>query len=302
VAEALLFAVLGFGQFATERVFWNPEVIAANEVHTYFRVNSLFWDPNVLGRYLVLAILAIAAYMVWTRDGREAAFAAGTSVVLLAAIALTFSQSSLVALLGGLLVLVALRWGPRWAAVALAVGAVAGAGLLALSGADVGSERSLDIRTSGRAGLVRGGLDLATDRPLHGYGSGSFQGEFKQRFPEEAEGTGSVSHTEPVTVAAEQGLIGLAPYLALLAAAVGTLLAIPAGLAVARAALFACLGAMVVHSLAYAGFLIDPVTWALLGIGLALARHPVPAMARAPVPGDVAPGRARPARAGLPTA
>ena len=58
VAEALLFALVAFGQFAVRDVFWNPEVIAANEVHTYFRVNSLFWDPNVLGRYLVLAMLA----------------------------------------------------------------------------------------------------------------------------------------------------------------------------------------------------------------------------------------------------
>jgi putative inorganic carbon (HCO3(-)) transporter len=301
VGEALLFSLVGFGQFATERVFWNPEVIAANEVHTYFRVNSLFWDPNVLGRYLVLAILALAAYMVWTRDGRGAAFAAGACVALLAAIALTFSQSSLIALLAGLVVLAALRWGARWALVAITLAVWAGVALLALSGADVTSERSLDIRTSGRVGLVRGGLDLATDRPFHGYGSGSFQDEFKQRFPDEAEGTGSVSHTEPVTVAAEQGLIGLAPYLALLAAAVGTLLATPAGMTVARAALLACLGAMVVHSLAYAGLLIDPVTWALLGIGLALVRYPVPAMAPATATGEVAPGRTPPARAGLPT-
>jgi putative inorganic carbon (hco3(-)) transporter len=281
VGEALLFAVVGFGEFAVGEVFWNPEVIAANEVHTYFRVNSLFWDPNVLGRYLVLAILGAAAYMVWSADRRGVWLAGAMSGVLLVAVGLTFSQSSLVALLGGLLVLTALRWGARWAAAGIGLAAVAGVGLVLLSGADVGSERSLDIRSSGRAGLVRGGIDLAADRPIWGYGSGSFQTEFQVRFPDEAEGTGSVSHTEPVTVAAEQGVIGLVQYLALVAAGFGALLAVPAGLPIARSALLACLTAMVVHSLAYAGLLIDPVTWALLGLGLALARGAVAAEAPA---------------------
>jgi O-antigen ligase len=255
-------------------VFWNPEVIAANEVHTYFRVNSLFWDPNVLGRYLVLAILLLAAWMVWTRETQRAVAAACACGVLLGALALTFSQSSLVALLAGLVALAALRWGLRWGVAAVVVAALAGIGLVGLSGADVGSEQSLNIRSSGRAGLVRGGLDLATNRPVAGYGSGSFQVEFSKRFPEEAVGTGAVSHTEPVTVAAEQGLVGLIPYAALLLAAFATLLAVSPVLKVARSALLACFVAMVVHSLAYAGLLIDPVTWTLLGVGLALARRP----------------------------
>ena len=274
VAEALVFSLVAFGQFAVGDVFWNPEVIAANEAHTYFRVNSLFWDPNILGRYLVLVILAVASYMVWTRDGRRAWQAAAICAVLLAAVALTFSQSSLVALLGGLLALAAMRWGPRWALLAIAVAAVAGAALLAASGADLNSVRSLDIRSSGRASLVRGGLELAADRPVTGYGSGSFQTEFEARFPEDAEESGgSISHTEPVTVAAEQGLLGLVPYAALVAAVVGTLLTVPQRLTVARSALVACFAGLVVHSLAYAGLLIDPVTWAIVAAGFALARH-----------------------------
>jgi putative inorganic carbon (hco3(-)) transporter len=181
-------------------------------------------------------------------------------------------------LLAGLIALVALRWGVRWAAAGIGVAAIAGGALLLASGADLNSVKSLDIRSSGRASLVRGGLDLATDRPLAGYGSGSFQVEFEERFPEDAEGTGAVSHTEPVTVAAEQGLVGLVPYAALVAAAVGTLLAVP-GLPIARAALVSCFAAIVVHSLAYAGLLIDPATWVLLGTGLALARNPAAATA-----------------------
>jgi O-antigen ligase len=277
VAEALVFSLVGFGQFAVGEVFWNPEVIAANEVHTYFRVNSLFWDPNILGRYLVVVLLALAAYMVWTPDARRAWASSGVCSVLLAAIALTFSQSSLVALLGGMLALAAMRWGARWALVGIAATAIAGGALLAASGADLNSIRSLDIRSSGRASLVRGGLELAGERPLVGHGTGSFQVEFERRFPDDAEGTGAVSHTEPVTVAAEQGLLGLVPYLALLAAVVGTLLAVPSRLPVARSALVACFAGLVVHSLAYAGLLIDPVTWGIAAAGFALARSPVEA-------------------------
>jgi putative inorganic carbon (hco3(-)) transporter len=275
VIEAIVFSLVAFGQFAVGEVFWNPEVIASNEAHTYFRVNALFWDPNILGRYLVLVVLALAAYMLWASDARRAWASAGICVVLLGAIALTFSQSSLVALLGGLLVLAAMRWGARWALVGLAAAALAGGALLAGSGADLNSIKSLDIRTSGRVSLIRGGLELAADRPLAGHGTGSFAVEFERRFPEDAEGTGSISHTEPVTVAAEQGLLGLAPYLALLAAVAGALLTVPVRLAVARSALVACFAGLVVHSLAYAGLLIDPVTWAIVAAGFALARYSV---------------------------
>jgi hypothetical protein len=80
-----------------------------------------------------------------------------------------------------------------------------------------------------------------------------------------------------VTVAAEQGLLGLVPYLALLGAVVGTLLAVPSRLPVARSALIACFAGLMVHSLAYAGLLIDPVTWAAVAAGFALARAPVEA-------------------------
>jgi O-antigen ligase len=159
---------------------------------------------------------------------------------------------------------------------AVVIAAVAGAAMLAASGADLNSVKSLDIRTSGRASLVSGGLELAADRPMAGHGSGSFQTEFEREFPEDAEESGgSISHTEPVTVAAEQGLLGFVPYLALLAAIAGTLLTVPERLRVARSALVACFAGLVVHSLAYAGLLIDPVTWAIVAAGFALARYSV---------------------------
>ena len=41
-------------------------------------------------------------------------------------------------------------------------------------------------------------------------------------------------------------------------------------------------GAVVVHTMMYAAFLEDPLTWALLGAGVAFARRPASARATAP--------------------
>src|SRR5262249_21444366 len=64
--------------------------------------------------------------------------------------------------------------------------------------------------------LLRGGLDLARDRPLLGWGSGSFQHEYRRQGHGSGRDATSASHTIPVTIAAEQGLLGLAVYILLL--------------------------------------------------------------------------------------
>ena len=69
--------------------------------------------------------------------------------------------------------------------------------------------------------LVAGGLELAEDRPIWGWGSGSFGAAFSRHI-ERARTT--VSHSEPITVAAEQGAIGLVVYLALVVVALVVLL------------------------------------------------------------------------------
>jgi putative inorganic carbon (HCO3(-)) transporter len=296
-AEGLLFVVVGAFQFVSRDLFWNPTLISGNEVHVYFRVNSLFWDPNVFGRYLILAVLAATAYMVWTARAERAVAAAIGSVILIAGLTLSFSQSSTIALLAGLIALVALRWGVRWAVGAGAVLAIATAGLVLAAGVEPTSGRSLEVRSSGRVTLIKGGAELARDRPVYGYGSGSFQNEFSQRYldVDEPEG-GAISHSEPVTVAAEQGAVGLIVYVALVLSGLIALLGAAPLIPAPRGALVACFVAMVVHSLAYAGFLTDPVTWALLGVGLSLARGPLPSphAERAPQPAaEGAPARPR---------
>jgi O-antigen ligase len=166
-------------------------------------------------------------------------------------------------------VLGAMRWRAKPILLLTAAVAVAGVVAVAVTASTFGLNQGLNGASSGRAGLVGGGLQLFADRPLWGYGAGSFQTEYHRLHPSSAQ-TLSASHTIAITIAAEQGLIGELPYLALVIVA-GVLLVRGARGDPARAAVAAAFLALVFHTLLYADFLEDPVTWALLAIGTALA-------------------------------
>jgi putative inorganic carbon (HCO3(-)) transporter len=95
-----------------------------------------------------------------------------------------------------------------------------------------------------------------------------------------------------VTVAAEQGIVGILAYATLIGASLWTLLAgmrriapglgarfraldavktEPPLLKLSRVPVAAAFCALLVHTIGYAGYLTDPLTWALLAIGTALA-------------------------------
>ena len=76
VGLALAFAAVGFVEYATRQLLLNPKVIASNELEAYFRVNSLFFDPNIYGRFLALVMLGLAAVLLWERRPRTTALAA----------------------------------------------------------------------------------------------------------------------------------------------------------------------------------------------------------------------------------
>jgi putative inorganic carbon (hco3(-)) transporter len=308
--EAVLFVLVGSVEYVTRDLFWNDQVIRSNEFHTYFRVNSIFWDPNIYGRYLALVVTIAMAVLMWAKERRDLALLTGLVTVLWLGLVPTFSQSSFAALLGGLAVLAALRWSVKWTL--LAAGAAAVLALVVVifaGGVSKLNPSRINVDTGGRANLVSGGAELFAQRPVWGYGAGSFPRAYREHVATKKAPV-AVSHTQPVTVAAEQGLIGLAAYLALIAAAVWTLttglrpslfnsnrppaggavggtapeeaLATgrgggspaatgPAGLAVGRAAVLAAFTALLVHTMAYAGFFEDPIAWVLLAVGASLA-------------------------------
>ena len=286
IAEGLILALIGIGQFADQHIFWNDKLEASNDFHFYFRVNSLFWDPNIYGRYLILTILLATTALLWAAN-RVLAFAlAGAVAIAFAGLLFAFSQTSFIALLAGLLVLVALRWSFRWTAIATLVAVVVAGSALVIRSS---SNDSNSINTEGHGTLVSGGLKLAGHRPLYGYGSASFSKEFA-REENVPPGDTTISHSEPVTVAAEQGAIGVIAYLALLAAALWTLLDGLRGtapgwggrfrplvegdrveLTPARIGIAAAFCALLVHTIGYAAYLTDPLTWTLLAVGAVLA-------------------------------
>jgi O-antigen ligase len=280
VGLAVVFAGVGFVEYARKSLFLNPKVVAADQYDNYFRVNSLFFDPNIYGRFLALVMIAVSTVVLWSTSRRNILIGAGVLAWLLAGLVTSFSQSSIAALLLGLALLAAWRWDARTTAfVSLGALALAGA-LVLLAPASLhfglkGAKGSTSNATSGRTTLIEGGLKLFADRPIEGFGSGSFETEYKRHASARtatAENATSASHTIPVTVAAEQGVLGLALYVALLAAAFALLFA-GAGRSPPRMAIAACFAALVLHTWVYADFLEDPFTWALLAIGVALARQ-----------------------------
>jgi putative inorganic carbon (HCO3(-)) transporter len=299
--EAVAFVIVGSVEYFSRELFWNDQVIRSNEFHTYFRVNSIFWDPNIYGRYLALVIVVAVSALLWAKERRTFALLTALVAVLWLGLVPTFSQSSFAALLAGLAILAALRWSWRWTLAAVGVGAVLAVIIIIFAG---GTPKLTPDRcntdTGGRCNLVSGGAKLFKQRPLWGYGAGSFPRAYREHAATKKAPV-SVSHTEPITVAAEQGLIGLVAYAALLAVALWTmgsglgwgvphrqLVSSPRtepkrppqrGLQVgdtpARAAVLAAFIALLVHTMAYAGFYEDPITWVLLAAGASLAAVPV---------------------------
>jgi O-antigen ligase len=294
---ALALCVVGFVQYATGTLLLNERLMRSNAYTPYFRVNALFLDPNIFGRFLAVVAVGVAAVAAWSRDRRAILAAGAVLAVLLAGLLTTRSQSSLLALLVGLGVLAALRGRARTVLAVAGAGAVAGVLLVAASPGvlDLASDDAASVRkaTSGRSSLLEGGAELFAQRPLAGWGSGSFVQVYRREILGGRYDVVSASHTIPMTVAVEQGLVGLAAYLALLAAAFRMLLR-RARDSLPRAALAAAFAALVVHTLLYASFLEDPLAWALLGVGAVLGGRPA-------APAEPAAGRGAapvPARAG----
>jgi O-antigen ligase len=278
-AMAVVFAVIGFVEYATKTIILNPKLVVENDLHAYFTVNSVFFDPDIFGRFLALVMVALAAALLYARRTREQLTITGVLAVLWAGLVLTLSRSSLGALLVGLAVLAALRWRPSRTLVIAGVVVALGAAAVFVSPTTFGLNQGLNGASSGRAGLIGGGLHMFGQRPVWGYGSGAFVVQYRREHPGTAQ-TLAASHTIAVTIAAEQGLIGELVYVALVLVALFVLIQ-GARSDAARVALAAAFVALVLHTNLYADFLEDPLTWTLLGVGAALAgAQPVSVVAR----------------------
>ena len=274
-AMAVVVAGIGVYQYANRDVFWNPKVIVGNAYAPFYRVNSVFYDPSIYGRFLVCAIVVCLGVVLWRRLDRAALFATGAIALIWFGLVFSFSQSSFAALIAAVLVAAALTW-RRPAVIAIAVGAVL-ALAIGLATPQLrhhvfhGSSASLDSASSGRFKLVTNGARIAVAHPVVGVGVGSFKRAYADRLHLRGlEPKSAASHDTPVTVAAETGVVGLALFTWLLVVAFLSTLARPSA---PSRIVGLVLVAVTVHSLFYNALFEDPITWGAFGLAALLGRE-----------------------------
>ena len=271
IGEAVVFAAFGLWEETAGRVYFSKPLEVSNIYTSFFRTNSLFYDPNIYGRHLALA-LGVLVVLMWQRR-RLFALAAVLIAFIWAGLFYSYSQSSLVALfivVVGITLVLAGRRTRRAIVVCVAALALAGVGLAA-----VGVQgHSLRNVTSGRSHLASITFDVFADHPLAGVGVGSQPRAAQKKKASANAAKRDASHTTPLTVAAELGIIGLVAYLAWLAGACLTLRAAWKRDATIGLALAAVFGVLFVHSLSYSGFFEDPITWGALALAAACTTQP----------------------------
>jgi O-antigen ligase len=268
VGLAIAFSLIGFLEEATRTLYFRSNLVLSNELHAYFTINSVFYDPDIFGRYLALVMLLATTVLLYERRTRVQLGAIVALVVLWTCLIFTLSRSSLVALGLGLAVLAALRWRVR-PAIYAGVGGLAVVAAIAVIATHPGKFGFTNVNTSGRASLITGGIQIAEKKPVAGFGSGAFATEYK-RYDRQAAKIVDESHNIPVTIASEQGIIGLIVYAALVLSALLELFRGARGDPYRVAIAVAFVG-LLLHTMLYADFLEDPVTWTLLAVGGTLA-------------------------------
>jgi len=266
IALASLFAAVGLWQAVThELFFYAPNLAVSNANTDYFRVTSLFGDPSLYGRHLVLGIGVVLA-LLGARRGNAWGLAA-VLALLWTGLLFSYSQSSMAALL---IVTLALAFVTGDRRVRHLVAMVTLAGVLVAAGYGavkvIGGD-SLNRVTSDRTERVEDTMRVIEDEPLLGVGIGGQPRASRLLAGSDRPTPNFVSHTTPLTVFAELGVIGLALYAWLLAGGVRLIGAVRRRDEVLGLALFAAFLALFVHALFYSGFLEDPITWLVLAVG-----------------------------------
>jgi hypothetical protein len=268
VVVTSIFAAIGLWQaHAKELFFSTPRVEIGNVYADFFRVTSLFNDPSLYGRHVVVGITVVLVAMWARRLGVVAA--AALVAFLFAGLFFSYSQSSMTAL-AVTAVAVVLLLGDRMAKRVVITVTI----LLALVGSTAVAAsvhgQSVGRITSDRSRRVDVTAEVFFRHPLVGVGIGGHPEASVEISKRPLPKADYVSHTTPLTIASELGIVGLAAYVALLAGAALLFLRvsrIDEALGVGLGAVFL---ALFVHSLFYGGFFEDPLAWLALAIGAAV--------------------------------
>ena len=274
VALASLFAAVGIVEEATHRlIFYSHNLEVANTYTSFFRVTSLFRDPSLYGRHVVLGI-AVLVVCLWLR--RIALVPAAALIALMwVGLYFSYSQSSYVALFVVVLAATLVAGDPRTRRVALAAAVVVALAGVGIAAAKV-AHSSVRKATSDRSRRITLTAKVFAHHPLAGVGLGGQPRASQKLATRFGPLQNFVSHTTPLTVAAELGVVGILLYLAILAGAARALDAVRRRHQALGLSLAAVFLALFVHSLAYSGFFEDPITWLVLGIAAAYLAVPPP--------------------------
>jgi O-antigen ligase len=261
VALALLFSAVAVYQWQSHHLISNRKLEVDNAYASFYRVNSLFFDPSLFGRFQAIAILTLVGVLLLSRRSLRPALLVLATVGVFVGLALSYSQSSLLALDIGLVVLAGIVWRGR-----AVVGFGALAVLVLLASLAVPTTRhkifhtSLSGITSNRSSILKKGIDAFRRHPLIGSGLGSFA-HAAGTTPEER--ARIAPHNVVLQEAVELGVLGLLA-LAGIVFAVLRLLLRPADASRQRELrlILGCeLAAIVVSSLFYASLFEDPIAW-----------------------------------------
>jgi O-antigen ligase len=273
IVLASVFAAVGLWQAAThELFFYAPNLAASNANTDYFRVTSLFGDPSLYGRHVVLGI-GVALTLLATRRWRTWPLI-GVLALMWAGLLFSYSQSSMIALLVITLAL-AVATGDR--RVRRAVALLTAAALLVACGyvaVQVADGKSLNRITSDRTERVQDATRVIEKHPIVGVGIGGQPRASRRLAHSDRPTPNFVSHTTPLTVFAELGIVGLLLYTWLLAAGTLLILRLRGRDEALGLALGVTLLGLFTHALFYSGFLEDPLTWLVLGIAAAYSLQP----------------------------
>jgi len=274
VALASLFAVVGIAEAATHRlIFYSHGLQVANTYASFFRVTSLFRDPSLYGRHVVLG-MTVVVVLLWLRK-IDLLPATVLLAVMWVGLYFSYSQSSYVALFVVVLAVTLVAADPRVRRLALAAALVVVFAAIGIAAAKV-AHSSVRKATSDRSRRITLTAKVFEHHQLAGVGLGG-QPRASQRLSTRLDPLPTfVSHTTPLTVAAELGIVGLLLYIAVLAGAARALDAVRRRHQALGLSLAAVFLALFVHSLAYSGFFEDPITWLVLAITAAYLALPQP--------------------------